>query len=512
MNKGKLSQRYETLAGDRSPFLSNAELFCRMTLPYLMENGKEGNTHGYQGLGAEVVNHLANKMVTTLFPIGEAFFVLDTDPDVEKAMTDSGIEKTQIAKYLTSISQLAIRYIPKLKMRAKLVNYFKYMVVTGNACLQFTDDGVKVFGLQNYVVKRSPEGELLEGIIKEGITKDALPSDIRVLVDKRQPGAMQRAKNKEKGKEQVHDLYTSYCLQPDGSFLVSQAVDEIPVKDTNTVEADRLPVIFGRWNSKTGEDYGRGLVEDHRGDFNAYEFLCYARARGCAVMMDVKYLVKPGALTDVKALNEAEIGEFVQGQEGDINVLQLEKFADNRLINDVINEYKERLYRAFQKLEGAIRDSERTTKYEVMRVANELEVGLGGIYTSQSEELQPAIARQLLDRIDPDLLNPDIQPTITTGLEALGRARRLEKLLQYSEMMAIPQGWPETVQQRMDWNAYEAYIADTIQLDTVFLIPADKVKREQEGQADMEVNQEMAQSIASGAGQAIGKRIGEGIQ
>ena len=68
-----VADKYEGLCGTRSSFVRSAESYSKMTLPYIMpKNGnknQEGrNQHGWQSIGAEGVNHLANRMTQALFP------------------------------------------------------------------------------------------------------------------------------------------------------------------------------------------------------------------------------------------------------------------------------------------------------------------------------------------------------------------------------------------------------------------------------------------------------------
>lgn len=503
----RLKRDYEKLEKKRAPFLQRARDYSRMTLPYVLPaEGTpvgEANKRGYQGIGAEAVNHLSNKIVQALFPVNEPFFRMGLDPEVEAEFSaKKKMSTSELDVYFNTITDLCIRQMGKLKLRPLLVQNEKHLIITGNGCLVFTDSGVRQLGLDKYVVRRDPEGKILLVITKESVVFDELPKEVRAVYLARNPS---KQEDKLKGKELP--LYTGYYWE-DGEYEGLQSVDDILIF-SNRVPEEKLPIIINRWNTTSGEDYGRGLVEDHAGDLHVLNFLSEARARGAATMMDVKFLVKPGSLTDVDALNEAPTGEYVQGMEGDITVLQLEKYADSRLIESVMKEYMERIGRSFLMLQATIRDSERTTKYEVQRMANEMDLSMGGIYSSQAEELQRPIAIQLLDMVDPRLVNKDVVPVINTGLEALGRASELEKIYQYSEMMALPQSWPEALQQVMDWKSYSDIVASNLSLDTEgFYVAPSTVQQQGQQQQQQETMGVLGQSLASSLGSEIGKKIG----
>lgn len=505
----RLKRDYEKLEKKRAPFLQRSRDYSRITLPYVLpQEGTpvgEANKRGYQGIGAEAVNHLSNKVVQALFPVNEPFFQMELDPELELEFANKKMSTSELAVYFKGITDLCLRTMSKLKMRPLLVQNEKHLIISGNGCLVFTDTGVRQLGLDKYVVRRDPEGKVLVVITKEQIVFDELPKEVRAVYLARNPA---KQEDKLKGKELP--LYTGYYLKDD-EYEGMQSVDDILIF-SNKVPAAKLPIITNRWNATSGEDYGRGLVEDHSGDFHVLNFLSEARARGAATMMDVKYLVKPGSLTDIDTLNEAPTGEFVQGMDGDITVLQLDKYADSRLIDSVMMEYRERIGRSFLMLQTTVRDSERTTKYEVQRTANELDLSMGGVYSSQAEELQHPIAIQLLDMVNPKLINQDITAVISTGLEALGRAAELEKIYQYSNMLSLTQTWPEALQQKVDWVSYSEVVAANLSLDTsgFFLEQPEGGGQQPQGQSaqPQDATSTMEQSMAASLGSELGKKIG----
>ena len=503
-----LPERYTELIGSRNSYLTRAESYSKMTLPYILPRSKNDsaqNMHGYQGIGAEAVNHLANKVVMTLFPIGFPFYTLKFDDEIEKEIEDKNADRTELTAGLNKVVDMSLIEMQKLKLRPDLVTAIKHLIISGNQLLVFTDKGTKVLGLDKYAVKRDPQGNLIRLITCEDVVYLTLPNPIKTVL---------RAKQQDPRKKDEFDnlkLYTGYTLQDDGTFTIEQSVDDVKAVDPiEGIKPHMLPAIPNVWNLASGEDYGRGLVEDHSGDFHVLEFLSEARARGAAIMMDVKYLVRAGAQTDIETLNKAPTGEFVVGHEDDISILQLDKFADGKLIQDVMREYQERISRAFLMLQNSIRDSERTTAFEIRQVANELDGALGGVYSTLSVDMQLPIAYQLLERVDSELLNGGFQPIVTAGVDALGRNRELEKITQYSELMALPQAWAEPILAKMDWEKYSTLVSSQLSLDTSFLKKDEDMAQESSNNEVNQVGQVMSESFASSAGQAMGKQLIEG--
>tara|TARA_R110000851_G_scaffold317339_1_gene480803 strand:+ start:28394 stop:29941 length:1548 start_codon:yes stop_codon:yes gene_type:complete len=506
--KSTLDVRYTELIGDRAAFISRAEQYSKMSLPYILPASKTSgaqNKHGYQGIGAEAVNHLANKIVMTMYPISIPFYTLKFDAEIEEEMEKNKTDRVDTTAGLNKIVDLSLIEMQKLKLRPDLVTATKHLIITGNDLLVFTKKGTKVLGLDKWAIKRDPQGNMLRLITCEDVVYLTLPNPIKLAIRTKQ------ANPAKKDEFEKLKLYTGYTLQEDGTFTIEQSVDDvIAIEPLTGIRPELVPAIPNTWNLTSGEDYGRGLMEDHSGDFHVLEFLSEARARGAATMMDVKYLVRAGAMTDVETLNKAPTGEYVIGNSDDIHVLQLDKFADGKLIQDVMTEYQARISRAFLMIQNSIRDSERTTAFEIQKVANELDGSLGGIYSTLSVDQQLPIAYQLLDIVDSELLKGSFQPIITAGVDALGRNRELEKIQQYSEMMAIPQSWAEPVQKRMDWDKYSTLVASQLSLDTSFLLPVGDVKDAEGQEGDNQTQQVLADSLASATGASMGKELIEG--
>ena len=53
---------------------------------------------------------------------------------------------------------------------------------SGNVLLKLTDRGLRVYRLENYVIKRDPQGAVLKIIIKESLNPATLPEKIRKAV------------------------------------------------------------------------------------------------------------------------------------------------------------------------------------------------------------------------------------------------------------------------------------------------------------------------------------------
>ena len=111
----------------------------------------------------------------------------------------------------------------------------------------------------------------------------------------------------------------------------------------------------------------------------------------------------------------------------------MEKSGDFTVAKNVSDTIEARLSYAFMLNSAVQRTGERVTAEEIRYVASELEDTLGGVYSILSQELQLPLVRVLLKQLQatqqiPELPKEAVEPTISTGLEAIGRGQDLDKL------------------------------------------------------------------------------------
>ena len=228
-------------------------------------------------------------------------------------------------------------------------------------------------------------------------------------------------------------LYTS-VIREGNEFIVQQDVKGMVIEESKgRYPVEKSPFLPLRYTRIDGEDYGRGFVEEYIGDLKSLESLTKAIVEGSAAAAKVLFMVNPNGTTRAKTLSESPNGAIVQGSDGDVSVLQLNKFNDFRTAQGVMNGISDRLSQAFLLNSGVVRDAERVTAEEIRMLSQELEAALGGLYSLLSQEFQMPVVTRLMARMSkegrlPKLPKDIVKPTIVTGVEALGRGNDLQKL------------------------------------------------------------------------------------
>lgn len=410
--------RYAALSSDRSAPLEKAREASDLTIPGLVpRDGTNDSTlldQAYQSLGARGANNLTSKLMLALFPPGSPFFRYYINDEVTEGQPQELVEaiRNRLAKIETKAALRAET------MRAAIWQFLLHLVVGGNAIFYLPlRERPQVFGLHQFVVRRTPAGDPAEAIIKEAVYPHTLDPAI----------AAQAGFNLEKTRrDQTYDMYTC-ILWKDGKVTWWQELNDKRVGTESSTPEDISPWLVSRWKARPGRHYGDSHGMENLGDLMSYEGLSKAVYEFAEIAAKVIFLDKPSSQTDINQLQRAKSGDFVQGSADDIDVLQLEKYADFQVVDAVMQRLERRIAEAFLLSTGTIRNAERVTAEEIRQVAQELEDALGGVYTVMASEFQLPFTRRLLYLMQREgeiapLPENTVKPIVVTGFDALGRA------------------------------------------------------------------------------------------
>lgn len=508
--------RWDKLNQDRSQILSRARECAKITIPQLLPpEGANQNTQfntPWQALGARGVNNLASKLILALFPPNQAFFRLKLDDLIVKSLEGSEGGKTVAEAGLARMEQLILDEIEDRTIRMSAFEVAKQLVVTGNS-LVFVDDkpnaGLRVYRLDQYCVKRDPMGNVIEIITKESISPMALPEDILAQIT---------LEDNELGPDaKPLDLFTRVARSEDRkNWEVTQEIKEKIIEaSTGSYPLDRCPFIALRWSALSGEDYGRGLVEEYLGDLKSLEELSKAIIEGSAAAAKLIVLVNPNGTTRIGKVANANNLDVIEGHESDVTFLQVQKFNDFRVALDTISNLQKRLSAAFLLNTSVQRDGERVTAEEIRYMAKELEDALGGVYSVLSKEFQLPLVRVIKLQMEkaqrlPPLPEDKVKLIITTGLEALGRSHDLVKLNAFMQELQIL--GPEVVAPYMNVSDFITRVANATGVDPKGLIKTEEEVMTAQQQAQSAAVQQgmISDAIKSGAASQIAKGIVDG--
>jgi len=169
-------QRYDRLSSSRSQFLNAARQASELTLPYLIRED-EHTTKGalklttpWQSTGAKGVVTLASKLMLALLPPQTSFFKLQVN-DVNLPDELGPEIRSELDLSFAKIERTVMESIAESGDRVVVHQALKHLVVAGNALIFMSKDGLKLYPLSRYVVDRDGNGNVIEIVTKETISK-----------------------------------------------------------------------------------------------------------------------------------------------------------------------------------------------------------------------------------------------------------------------------------------------------------------------------------------------------
>ena len=493
-------QRYNELSSHREQFLNVAYECAELTIPTLLMRNEGDALYNsfqtpWQSVGAKGVTTLSSKLMLGLLSPSTSFFKLQLD-DSKLGVEIPAEAKSELDLSFAKIERMIMDSIAASTDRVQIFAALKHLVVTGNALLFMHKDGMKVYPLNRYVVERDGNGDVVEIVTKERVSKKLL--GIPELDD----GPNDDSKGDYKGTKDI-DVYTCVKLSGNGWRWHQEANDTILPDSVGKAPKDKTPWLPLRFVTVDGEDYGRSRVEEFLGDLKSLEALMQAIVEGSAAAAKVVFTVSPSSTTKPASLANAGNGAIIQGRPDDIGVVQVGKTADFQTAYQMINMLEKRLGEAFLVLQ--VRQSERTTAEEVRMTQMELERQLGGLFSLlTSEFLIPYLKRKMhtLTRSKqiPSVPAGLVKPTIVAGINALGRGQDRDALVQFITTIAQTMG-PEALAQYMNPDEAIKRLAAAQGIDILNLVKSMEERNAEQEQAmqaqQMQSLTDQASKIAS---------------
>lgn len=447
---GDFVLRQEFLQGDytREETLNRCERYAGWTIPTLFPDDPsmeyDEMQTDYQSVGAQAVTNLANKIMMALFQPSRPFFRMNLLQSQLQEILSTGREMAQIDAALAEAERTAMNNFNSTNARIVIQDLIQLLIVTGNGLLYMPKDKSEPmcgYSLRDYCLTRDLRGRLVKVIIKETKAVVGLGDELQAI-----------ALAAGYSEEDDVSIYTGIQKVGEDKFFVWQELEDLCYchKKVGVYDKDSLPWIPLTWSLARGKDYGTGLVELYSGDFHKMSNLAEAINDYSLVITDVKNLVNPAGMTDVREITEAPSGAYVHGREEDIFVHTPQVGNATDFLSHQFDIVSRRIGAAFLLNTAVTRDAERVTAEEIRMQAHELESSLGGVYSRLAAELQLPLAKRMLKELDP--VFKDIEPVIVTGLESLSRNSELDNFRAFMQDLIVLADVPEEVRMRMKFG------------------------------------------------------------
>lgn len=498
---GTLAERYKAFDNRRSAKMNRSREYAKLTIPGLLPDQSKGGDDAlpvpYSSMPAEGVTALSARMVSVLYPLNNVpFFELGLDDQLEI----EGEDTTQESAVLTRIAKRAMKQLQPTNLRSALYVVQQHLQVIGDVLLFQKDNyDFQVYRLDQYVVRRTPDGEWREIIVQEWVDSEYLPEEIRNFPHE--------PKKKNAGLGPDNDLEAIYTQikwnDEEKRYDVKREFREKTFDDDTFYKVS--PYFPLRWTAVAGEDYGRSLIEDAHGDVRMLDMLRKALVDGSIMNATAFWGINPGGITEMRDFDNAVNGMSISAVEGDIFAIQATNQAQVQTTLSAIDALETRLGRRFL-MESVVQpQGERVTAIQIRRIAAELEQALGGALSIQSRDILIPMIRRTLYKMAVDEIitvtmaefisdaDSILKLTVRAGLEVLQREATNEKLLQIAQVVSQ---LPSEAQATLIWPAWMEQFMVSFGIETVGLIKTPDMM-EAERQAAIE-EQRAAQAEQAG--------------
>jgi hypothetical protein len=494
---GDAATRYKNIeTRSRTQFLNRARHNAILTIPSLLPlEGYDGRSHliePYQGLGGAGVVHLSSRLTMALLPAGRPHMRFDLPPEL-LAKSAEGIPK-DVEVGLAQAERVVQMEVEDKGWRPSTLMALQQQLVSGNHLEhQLEDNNIRVFRMDQYVVRRDWAGNPLEIILEEKLTADTLPDGMNVS-----------------GKDEFEEvrLYTVIKRENDQFHVYQEDGDGTKMSDVIKYTMADMPYNAVRWSKTPGEDYGRSFVEEHASDLRALDGLTKAELEMAAMGSRNFITVMPGAVgaSIKRRLTKAVNGDVIMVDPNSIELKSFDNVGGFQLVNTKTQQLTDQLSRAFLLFSAGQRDAERVTATEIQRDIQELEAALGGNFSTLNSDMMERRTRLLIANMTkrgafPEELTQIANPTVLTGLEALSRERDVSRVQQ---LAGIVQAFGDTAVDnlRLDKILARATVglgfADVVRSE-------DEVNQIQQQRAQQQMMQAAAGPAAGGAMRAAAK-------
>jgi hypothetical protein len=498
-----LDQLWTVMQNEKGDLERRTEEYARWTIPAVCP--EDNSAHAEQNkadvaIGARLVNHLANKVVDTMFPHDRPFFTVALTPEMRKELKkELGAGKEAefaeaVREETAAVEEVAMRKLKLASYRPQAIDVVKHKIISGNAILRrLPDDTRAVYGVKDFCIRRDITGKAQEVLLRDAKKFGNIPPDIQ-----------QRVKNVRPGIKETDDCVLYSHFKWDGTrWAFKQGVDSILVDAGKKYKPVDVPILPLVWNLARGEHYGRGLVEDYAVAFHQIDVLTKALIDMIGVMADIKFLVDPSSVLDVAELNASPRGSYHQGRRDDISTPESQRRLEVQATAAIIQNLERELAQAFLLSSAGVRDAERVTAEEIRFIAMELESAFGGLYSRLAIEWQKYEAEYAVSQInfDTELGNsklPAFEVVVTTGLESLSREGQLDNLRRAINDLALLEGVPEEIRGAINPLKFASFIFTNHSVKwKEFLFSQDEMAANQ--QAAMQQEQQLINMQSQGA-------------
>jgi hypothetical protein len=301
-------------------------------------------------------------------------------------------------------------------------------------------DKIKLIPIDRFNILDTPEGGIVQLCIKEQFHVDAVPDDLWKAIE---------IIRKSKGGSKQNEIITIYemirfKIDENGNrrYYREKEYDGHPLPETyEEGDVDRLPYLIQRPLLTTSSAYGASYISQlipilEDATFTKNSLRSMVEVSGVNAMAVDTATLASNDIVDVMAMKNQLYSVANADARQAFNPIQFTFGQEINVIQNIYQESVQVIQSAFMQNSSAQRDSERTTKGEIMIVVEELKKRMSLTYT-QLESFSGALIRRCIQQMTHAKLwdlKSKVEPHITVGI---GRIDLNQKADMFIEMLSV---------------------------------------------------------------------------
>jgi hypothetical protein len=481
--------RYDRLAGIRENRIDIARRCASLTIPSLFpEEGVNDTTEiplTYDSTSARGVSSLAAKITDAVFPPNaRSLFEITVDQTKVPPGTDTSADQ----QVLNRLCRLVSDRLYNTNLRTIFTDSNEMMLVGGQDLIWYHDDFTfSNHSLEDFVVRRLPNGKVVHVILREWLDPDALPDEWG-SIPKGQGSGIEEA------------CYTE-CVLRDGVWYATKEFRDATV---DSGEYEYQPFVVNGWRRIPKQHYCRSFVEENEGDIRMAEVLGKSLKECSVIASKLLMGVDPGGITEIRDIEQTENGQFIGARQGEIFPIQAAAPAQMQTIQQALGLYRRDIGKTFLDPGSIQRNGDRVTATEWTAMLRQMAGTLGPNFSNKADEVQIPIIRRtialMVDRkeIPKDVLK-NIEPgkllqlQVRTGLTILKQEIEEGELAEFATLVAqLP-----PVQGEVKWDGWLNRFVTAKRWDTVGIV---KTEEDKKAEAEQAMRMQVAQQGIASAG------------
>lgn len=461
---------------DRQGILETVRECARLTdhslLPPKDHDSNQPLPGNYQSDGSQGLTALSGKVMLQAFPPGKPWVKQDLDAKVMFDPNVSDEQKIALQEALFVEDMILTSLIEKAGgtggndnvtgFYANVNSFFRQAIGTGDALCRVDDDfQLTVFRRDQYVTVRDTAKRVLCHIVKERQDPFGLPDKEQTRLWS-EHADIKAKKTEDYTRDRQVDVYT--LVEWDAANKRWATKREVDLNGKTVVVGEYTdevtPYISCYWSLDAGEHYGRGLIEQNMGSLKSLDMLSMYILDFCDLASKAHFVVDSASDFDEKNLERPSgaiyRGRVRDGVVTDVAILRTDKSNEFMIAKDGLEITRANFGRASLSSTGAVRNSERTTAFEIDNTSlQELQNATSGFFASLADQFQMPLYRRVKwmarskGLINTDYDQKGIKPVILTGLQDIASKVRFQSMLTLKD---LAQGLGDTALARINMD------------------------------------------------------------